>query len=805
MTPDVTIGSPSTKRFPRAWLTLALTLTALAGANAHAQAPAARSAQGEKVGPPVAATIDYADFKTPPTAYRGHAWFTYQLASIKPEAAVEMVRGAVKTGSYGGFMITTSPAFRRPGATPAAAPAMKPVGYLSDEYFTVFKAAIDEGAKNNLPMDILYDELQFPTGMAGGLFAAKYPQHVEKSLEAVEQDVTGPTSVDLTWPAANSTYLGVTLLNLDTLETRDISTEATPREGGVKAPVPAGRWKAMAFYLDGSLRRGVCDYLSATAIDELIGVMYDRYYEKLAPYFGGTIKAVFYDEPSMHNNVRGRLWSPDFDAAFQKKFGGSPLKYYPALWYDIGQDTSAARNALFGLRADMYTENFIGRIAAWCAAHGVDLMGHMDQEEAPNPVGTQGDLMKVFKHQQIPTIDDIWFTGRSNTAYKIIASSAYNWDKPIIAAETYAAYQRNWQNATAMWRTALDQHAMGISFQVGNRLTGGETVAMGDFVGRTEYLLRGGRHVADIAILYPIAALRAAYQFAQPVSVQPVTPGGRAGGEPGFYYALEGGIPKPQDDYLQIGEMLFRGMRIDYTYLHPEILETNCSIGDGRLTIENKVNREAFRVLIVPGSDTLSVATARKIRDFYRAGGAVVATGVLPSKSAEFHQDAEVQQIVGEVFGIPARGPMTASIRAFTDDFKTFFAHVDPKAGKAYFLPRPDPKMIGAVLQEALPVRDVDVKLAPTWPGKTGMEYDGSLTYIHKVKDGHDLYYFANSTEADVDTQVVLRGDKKLERWNALTGEKEACEATVSGEGDKTITTVRLKLPPLTAAFFIQP
>jgi hypothetical protein len=346
---------------------------------------------------------------------------------------------------------------------------------------------------------------------------------------------------------------------------------------------------------------------------------------------------------------------------------------------------------------------------------------------------------------------------------------------------------------------------MGVSYQVGNRLTGGETVAMGDFVGRTEYLLRGGRHVADIAILYPIAALQAEYQFAQPVSVQPVTPRGRAGGEPGFYYALEGGIPKSQADYLQMGEMLFRGMRIDYTYLHPEVLETNCSISDGRLTIDNKVNREAFRVLIVPGSDTLSVATARKIRDFYRAGGAVVATGVLPSKSAEFHQDAEIQQIVGEVFGIPARGPMTASIRAFTDDFKTFFAHADAKGGKAYFLPRPDPKMIDAVLQEALPVRDVDVKMAPVWPGKVGMEYDGSLTYIHKVKDSRDLYYFGNSTEAAVDTQVVLRGEKKLERWNPMTGEKEPCEATVSGEGDNKITTLQLKMAPLSAAFFVQP
>ena len=70
-------------------------------------------------------------------------------------------------------------------------------------------------------------------------------------------------------------------------------------------------------------------------------------------------------------------------------------------------------------------------MAGWADAHGVALSGHLDQEEAPNPVGTQGDLMKVFRHQQIPTVDDIWFTGRSNTSYKIVSSAAFNYDRPI--------------------------------------------------------------------------------------------------------------------------------------------------------------------------------------------------------------------------------------------------------------------------------------------------------------------------------------------------------------------------------------
>jgi hypothetical protein len=245
-------------------------------------------------------------------------------------------------------------------------------------------------------------------------------------------------------------------------------------------------------------------------------------------------------------------------------------------------------------------------------------------------------------------------------------------------------------------------------------------------------------------------------------------------------------------------------MRIDFTYLHPEILESKCLIESNKLIIDNKENREEFRVLVVPGGSTMSVATARKILDFYRSGGTVIATSKLPTRSAEFKQDKQVQQIVGEVFGIPAYGPMTAAIRAFTDDFKTFFAHPNEAGGKAYFLPRPEPKMVDAVLKEALPVRDVDVQMPWLWPVPMNRDYAGALTYIHKVKGGRDIYFFANSTDAAVDATVVLRGDKNLSLWNPHTGEKKQAEVTASETAGQPVTTTRLALQPLTSVFYVQ-
>jgi hypothetical protein len=419
----------------------------------------------------------------------------------------------------------------------------------------------------------------------------------------------------------------------------------------------------------------------------------------------------------------------------------------------------------------------------------------------------QGDLMKVFKHQHIPGVDDIWFAGRSNVSYKIISSAAFNYDRPLVMAETYAAYQQGQTTPGIAYRTAMDQHAMGANLQIGNRPSNSDPKmgpVMSAYVGRMEYLLRGGRHVADIAMLYPIAALQADFNFAQPVKVEPAAPGGRGGGEPNFYYALEGGILAPENDYMELGEMLYRGMRLDFTYLHPEVLETKCLVEGKRLVLNNRENREEFRVVLVPGSSTISVNTARKLLDFYRAGGAVIATRRLPSRSAEFGQDREVQRIIGEIFGIPAYGPMTAAIRAFTDDFKTFFAHPNASGGKGFFLPQPEPKMLDAVLKEAIPVRDVDIQQPPVWPVKMNRAYDGALTYIHKIKNKRDIYFFANSTDSPVDTDVVLRGLKSLALWDPHTGERSKPSVMPLEIEGRTVTKMRLALPAVSSVFLVE-
>jgi hypothetical protein len=735
-------------------------------------------------------------FKNPPAEFRGVQWMGYGLSNLTDSGIVRSIRRGKSLKTWGSILLG-------PGGGPTTGlstdymkyshrtPSDRGVPYLSEEYFRIYKVALQEGMKSGYPVSTMYDEWNYPSGIVDGQFYSKYPQDCEKSLEKVEKNAAGPSTVKLAIPAGGI-YIGAVIMNTDNFQRIDISKQKAGNT--VTAKLPKGNWKAMAFYLKNEFRPqsqkgGAVDYLNKESVAKYIHMNFDPYYDHLKEFFGTEIKRTFYDEPSMHL-VDGRMWTTSFNSEFQQKYHYSPMTLYPALWYDIGKETVAARNALFGLHAQEYSDNYIGQVAAWDEAHGIKMAGHEDQEEARNPVAINGDMMKVFKHQQIPSHDDIYYTGRSNSSYKLITSAAYNWDRPECMAETYAAYRKI--DTIITKKTALDQFTMGINIQLGGN---NKTPAIDDFVGRSCYLLRGGRHAADIAILYPIASLQAAYSFSGPVN------GGR-GSSADFYYALEGGIVPPETDYMDLGEMLFRSMRIDYTWLHPEVLVEKGLIQNHDLVLDNKINREDFKVLILPGGDVLSADVAKKVLEFYRAGGVVIATSKLPTRSAEFNRDKEIKAMVTEVFGISDNNPLTAQIAIMADDFNSYFKNSNTAGGRSYFIPRLDIKMLGLVLKESLPVKDVDIQQAPTWPLKTLTDYDGSLTYTHKVKDGRDIYYFSNSTDQPVNTQVAFRGDKNLELWNPHTGEMKKAGFTKGNVNGQLVTTAKLIIPPVSAIVY---
>ena len=222
-----------------------------------------------------------------------------------------------------------------------------------------------------------------------------------------------------------------------------------------------------------------------------------------------------------------------------------------------------------------------------------------------NPVSICGDLIKSSKYQDIPAVDQIAHYGRASKIYKVVSSSAINYDRPLVATESYGAIRN--MPVENLYREAMEQFAKGINLMVPHGVWYGEKIDIppdlspnnpvygphladyNSYIGRVQLLLQGGQHTADIAVLYPISSLQANYHFKQSGEQE------------------TGDIVSWETDYLDLGEMLSGNLRTDYTFIHPEILDEKCVVGNGALALHNNVEMSDYQVVIIPGSDRKSV------------------------------------------------------------------------------------------------------------------------------------------------------------------------------------------------------
>ncbi|MBN2290977.1 MAG: hypothetical protein JXM70_01045, partial [Pirellulales bacterium] len=525
-----------------------------------------------------------ADFADPPLKFATRPLWFWNDTTVTEAGIIEQMRDARDKSGYGGFGILP---FRK---------GFKPK-YLSEEYFKVYGAALREAKKLGMKMCI-YDEYGFPSGSAGAShgdgikrFAIKHPDDTVKRLDKHEKEVAGPLDFTAKVPAGQL----MSVVAMETDSRRCVNLTAKVADGKVSWQVPEGNWKVMFFVcvVDGDPD---VDYLEPEAVKKYVRMTHQQYYDRFKEYFGNTVDGTFFDETTMYR-ANGRMWTGRFNEKFKARLGFDPAPYYPALWYDIGPQTQAARNYLFGFRTELYAEGYPKVIQEWCNKLGILATGHQDEEEAVNPVSVSGDLMKCFKYLDTPGIDKI-DRPRTEKFYKIVSSAAYNWDKPLVMSETYGAMGNiDWDT---IYTVAMQQYTKGINQMIPHAIWydhkkvayppelswrtkqyAAKLPQFNKYMGRLNVMLQNhGRHVADIAVLYPIATLQAGHYLDGPL---------------GYY---KGGVAIPEADYPDIGELLAESLCRDYTFIHPEVLDEKCSIDGNTLVLKNKVNYEQYKVMI---------------------------------------------------------------------------------------------------------------------------------------------------------------------------------------------------------------
>ncbi len=718
------------------------------------------------------------DFKDPPGAYKPMP-FWHINGELTTDGIRQQMTDAKELGGFSGISVLplADKANGRPGTTPK---------FLSPDYLERFQDVLDTAEDLDMEV-ILYDDNDFPSGMAGGKLGELFPEHTMKRLDKIEKTIKGPQKFMDRLPEGQ--LLAVVAMNSKTLER--IALKDQLNGNSISWQVPEGDWKIMYFVLvKDSYHKAfpVVDYLDTTAVRKMMSLTYDVHKENFGAYFGNTIKKVFFDDVGFWKHPR--TWTGRFNEKFQELHGYDPAPWYPALWYDIGAETETVRNAFFNTRAELLAEGFPKLVGEWAKENGLEDTGHPPGNYDPTPIDMNADIFKFYRHMAMPLTDAIIGYQYGQNGHKLISSAADYYDRPVVSTEIYGAYKEQSFDSLMLYRSVMDIFSRGVNFVVPHGLWyNPEQVyisplvspysekiapalpAYSEFVGRSCMLLQGGKRVSEIGILYPFEELAGWYRFEDPDNPRQ-----------GFFIS-------PETNYLEISGLLTNDIRQDFTFIHPEyFLDDKYEIYQGSVHLNNAENKQQYKALIISGCKVISLKTLQKIKDFYDQGGLVISTGQLPFKSSNMGQDKEVQDLISEMFGVDPKAPLTSEIKRNDNIYK----------GKAIHIPNPTDKN----LSEAINANVVaDVQFSPSPILATDI---GKFNYIHKIKDGKDIYFFSNSSDETIETEVTLKGNHNLNTADPHTGKILSLENVSHFKvGNQELTKGTLKLEPVSATFWI--
>ncbi|MHB1461743.1 MAG: glycosyl hydrolase [Armatimonadota bacterium] len=602
-------------------------------------------------------------FASPPSRLHTQP-FWYLNENVTTRQIKEQLRASAQLSGFGGVAVI--PTY-----------GIQAEKFLSVDHLALYRVLLDEAHKLGLEV-ILYDDHSKPSGWAGGEIRAKFPEELTKRLDKIEIEITGPAQAVIT-DLPKGSLMGAVAMNAK-FERIDISNRV--KGNSLQWAAPEGHWKVMVFMCVVEANDSRIDYMSPGSIDIYIGLTLERYYQQFKNHFGKTIKTIYYDDISLIRYTEYRTWTPEYNSKYQRERGQNPICLYPALWYDIGPDTASARVSLLSFRAELMAQGFPKIVGEWCRKHGVIATGYPTGNNIASPIDLGGDNILFYQHSEMPLLDASYNYGSGRNGFKMATSSANCFDHPITAATAYGGFKEETMNPAMMYRVAMELYARGVNFMIPHGMwLDPEHVytpplishyskklapmlpAYNQFCARLSLLFQGGRHVADIALMYPIESMEANYLF-------DIT------GQTNFNSHL------PRDsDYMEISGLLTGTVRRDFTFLHPQVLQDKCTVQGPTIRLNNSVNWEDYRLVVMPSAKVISWQALKKIQQFVENGGKLIATGVLPTQSAEPGHDADVQRIIQNLFGsviLKSASPLTnvkielkgSSIKVYIDGYR---------------------------------------------------------------------------------------------------------------------------------------
>jgi len=266
--------------------------------------------------------------------------------------------------------------------------------YLSDDWFKLWKAALDEAKK--LDMNVwIYDENSYPSGFAGGLVPEAMPESRGRGLAFREEKQPGKPGDDV---------LAIFRMTDDGYE--DVTKKA--REG--KALPEADYLVAHVIRAKDSpwyAGRSYVDLLYPGVTEKFIEITFEAYRREIGDQFGKHCPGIFTDEPRLVSGGNWRdgnwTWTKHLPEEFQKRWGYSLMDHLPSLYKKVG-DWRRVRHNYNQVLLEQFIEHWAKPTYEYCERHGLEFTGHYWEHAWPKTTYVP-DNMAMYAWMQRPGID----------------------------------------------------------------------------------------------------------------------------------------------------------------------------------------------------------------------------------------------------------------------------------------------------------------------------------------------------------------------------------------------------------------
>jgi hypothetical protein len=312
------------------------------------------------------------------------------------------------------------------------------IPYLSDLFLDHVASAVATAARLGMTV-YLYDEGMYPSGSAHGQVAATDPAYAAQAL--IRQILPWPA------PASPQADLAETVPDGEIVHERLSRDQAGLPVRIVYLQVPSGGTiRGIHFGEDSGQPDAppAADLMNPAAMACFIRLTHERYYRKLAPYFGTTIRAFFTDEPSLLGRYPKDGVIPWTGDLLQEWIAtGRGADDLEALFPESPDYDPQMRRQLDDLCRRKLSKTYYEPLARWCSEHDVALTGHPAQSDE---IG----LLRAFQIpgqdlvlRKVAPEDHKGLTGRDSTLAKCSADAARHAGKRRNAVECLGCCVRN--------------------------------------------------------------------------------------------------------------------------------------------------------------------------------------------------------------------------------------------------------------------------------------------------------------------------------------------------------------------------